>query len=82
MNVSATHPVEELGHFLGKGDLLPLDKEDPLVLQGAGPVHVDLELAPDILGDHEQLGEALANIYCEIECLVSLAGYERELFIQ
>ena len=58
MNVSATHPVEELGHFLGEGDLLPLDKEDPLVLEGAGPVHVDLELAPDILGDHEQLGKA------------------------
>lgn len=61
VNVSATHPVEKLRHFLGKGDLLPLDKEDPLVLEGAGPVHVDLELAPDILGDHEQLGETLAK---------------------
>ena len=49
MYVAATHPVEELGHFLGERDLLPLDKEDPLVLEGAGPVHVDLELAPDIL---------------------------------
>lgn len=49
MDVAAAHPVEELGHFLGEGDLLPLDKEDPLVLEGAGPVHVDLELAPDIL---------------------------------
>ena len=58
MYVAATHPVEELGHFLGERDLLPLDKEDPLVLEGAGPVHVDLELAPDILRDHQELGVA------------------------
>ena len=58
MYVSATHPVEELGHFLGEGDLLPLDKEDALVLEGAGPVHVDLELPPNILRYHQELGEA------------------------
>ena len=58
MDVSAAHPVEEVRHVLGEGDLLPLDKEDALVLEGAGPVHVDLELPPDILRYHQELGEA------------------------
>ena len=58
MDISAAHPVEEVRHVLREGDLLPLDKEDALVLEGAGPVHVDLELTPDILRYHEELGEA------------------------
>ena len=58
MNVAAAHPVEEVLHLLRQRDLLPLDEEDALVLERAGPVHVHLQLAPHILGDDQQLREA------------------------
>ena len=58
MNVPAAHPVEEVLHLLRQRNLLPLDEEDALVLERAGPVHVHLQLATNILGDDQQLGEA------------------------
>ena len=61
MDVSAAHPVEEVRHVLGEGNLLPLDKEDALVLERTRPVGVDLQLAPNVLADHKLLGETLVD---------------------
>ena len=55
MDVSATHPVEQLRHLVGQGNLLSLYKEDAFVLERTGPVHVNLKLAANILRDDQQL---------------------------
>ena len=55
MDVPATHPVEQLGHLVRQRNLLSLDKEDALVLERTGPVHVDLQLAANVLRDDQQL---------------------------
>ena len=55
MDVPAGHVVQEVLHLLRQRLVVPLDEEDPLVPEGAGPVRVDLELAPDVLGDDELL---------------------------
>ena len=55
MDVTATHPVEKLRHLVRQRNLLSLYKEDAFVLQRTGPVHVDLELAANVLRDDQQL---------------------------
>ena len=55
MDVSATHPVEQLRHLVGQGNLLSLYKEDAFVLERTGPVHVNLKLSANILRDDQQL---------------------------
>ena len=45
------------GHRL----LLPFDKENSFVLESAGPVGVDDEVAGSILGDHHRLGLILVK---------------------
>ena len=57
MDVPAAHPVEQLRHLVGQRNLLPFDKEDAFVLERTGPVHVNLELAANILRDDQQLRE-------------------------
>ena len=41
--------------------LLFLDKEHALVLEGAGPVRVHLQLSSDVLADDQLLGETLVH---------------------
>ena len=57
MDVPAGHVVQEVPRLLRQGAVVPLDEEDALVPERAGPVGVDLQLAPDILGDDQLLRE-------------------------
>ena len=57
MDVAATHPVEQLRHLVRQRNLLSLHKEDAFVLERTGPVHVNLELAANVLRDDQQLRE-------------------------
>ena len=57
VNVSTRHVVQEVLHLLRQGLVVPLHEEDPLVPERAGPVRVDLELAPDVLRDDQLLGQ-------------------------
>ena len=58
MDVTAAHPAEEVGHLLRQRNLLPLHKEDAFVLERTRPVHVNLELTANVLGDDQQLGKS------------------------
>ena len=55
MDVPAAHPVEQLRHLVGQWNLLSLHKEDAFVLERTGPVHVNLQLASNVLGNDQQL---------------------------
>ena len=57
MDVPTGHVVQQVVHLLRQGLVVPLHEEDPLVPEGAGPVRVHLELAPDVLGDDQLLGQ-------------------------
>ena len=61
MNVPTGHLGEELDELVWQGLGLSLDKEDSLVLEGTGPVCVDLQLAANVLGDDENLRQVLVH---------------------
>ena len=76
MDVPAAHPVEQLRHLVGQRNLLSLDKEDAFVLQRTWPVHVDLQLAANVLRDDQQLWKTCrGNKKFEIVSVSRLRGY-------
>ena len=70
MDFAATHPVEQLRHLVRQRNLLSLHKEDSFVLERTGPVHVNLELAANVLRDDQQLRETCQQ-HNEIAWLLS-----------
>ena len=61
MDVSAHHVIKQLVNILWQWLLFPFDEEDPLVLERARPVGVDLQLPSDVLADDQLLREALVH---------------------